>query len=293
MLAGMFAVMGILVAFLALVLWLVWPPLAQGFLALLVLALGYALAVEPYWVDFRSVSVGVRDLPPRFEGLVLAHLSDLHLGFAVSTGWLRRVFAEVVRRGPDAVVLTGDLFIGGSRGIQRGSEALPLLEAPLGVYAVLGNHDYFADTEALLEALRAARIRTLRNEAIPLEREGERLWLAGLDDLGTGHDDLEQALGGVPEGAPVVLLSHSPDAVEEASDRQVPLMLSGHTHGGQVCLPFWGAVFCFSRFYRRYVDGLFQVGPTALYVNRGLGKALLPLRFLCRPEVTLLTLRRH
>jgi predicted MPP superfamily phosphohydrolase len=287
----MLVVLAVLLAVVTLVLWLVWPPLAQAFLVLVVLALGYAHAVEPYWVQYREVEVGLKDLPPVWEGLRISLISDLHLGFAVSSGWLRRVFSEVTERQSDLILLAGDLLAGGTAGVPRAAQRLALLRAPLGVCAVLGNHDYYADTEALLETLRSVGVRLLRNQALCLEREGQRLWLVGLDDPGTGHDDLDLALNLVPDGAPAILLCHNPDAVEEVSERAVGLMLSGHTHGGQVCLPGLGQVFCFSRFYRRYSSGLFWVGPTALYVTRGLGKALLPFRFLCRPEVTLLTLR--
>lgn len=289
---GMVLVAVLLAAFVTLTLWLVWPPLARGFLVALVLALGWAYAVEPYWVDYREVEVGVPDLPSAWDGLRIAHLSDFHLGFSPGPSFLRRVLEEVKARKPDMVAHTGDFFSGQSTGVPAGAELFGQMQADLGVFGVLGNHDYFADTGALLGVLDTARVRLLRNGAVPLERDGSRLWIAGVDDLSTGHDDLDGTLREVPPGEPTLLLSHSPDLVEEASDRAISLMLSGHTHGGQVCLPFLGPVFCFSRFYKRYASGRFQVGPTTLYVNRGLGQALLPFRFLCRPEVTFLTLRR-
>lgn len=289
--AAMLAVAALIVGVSTLALWLLWPPLAHGFLVLAVLAAGWARAVEPFWVDWREVEIGVRGLPAPWEGVRIAHVSDTHFGFPPSPGWMGRVLEQVRARRPDLLVHTGDFLSGQTTGVPPGAELLTGLDAPLGAFGVLGNHDHFADTQSLLGVLERGRLRLLRNEAVGLEREGTRLWVAGVDDLGTGHDDLEAALREVPAGEPVVLLSHSPDLVEEASDRAVSLMLSGHTHGGQVCLPLWGPVFCFSRFYKRYAAGLFQVGPTSLYVNRGLGMALLPLRFLCRPEVTLLTLR--
>jgi predicted MPP superfamily phosphohydrolase len=289
--ATMVGLVVVLVLVVFLLLWLICPPLAQTFLVLVVLALGYAHAVEPFWVDFQMVSVGIRGMPRIWEGTRVVLLSDLHLGFAASAGWLRRVFAQVLEHRPDLIVLTGDLFAGGTRGIPKEAAELAALRAPLGTFAVLGNHDHFAQTSAVRRALEDARITLLSNQAIPLQRGGERLWLAGVDDLGTGHDDLEETLRAIPDGEATILLCHNPDLVEEVSEHQVPLMLSGHTHGGQVCLPFLGPVYCFSRFYRRYAAGLFQVGPTSLYVNRGLGKALLPIRFLCRPEVTVLDLR--
>lgn len=289
---GMVLVAVLMAALATLVLWLVWPPLARAFLVLTILALGWAYAVEPYWVEYRDLEVGIPDLPAAWEGLRIAHVSDFHLGFSPGPGFMRRVLDEVKARKPDLIAHTGDFFSGQSTGVPKGAELLAGLQADLGVYGVLGNHDYFADTDALLGVLDAARVRLLRNGALPLERDGSRLWVAGVDDLSTGHDDLEATLREVPPGEPTLLLSHSPDLIEEASDRAVSLMLSGHTHGGQVCLPFLGPVFCFSRFYKRYASGRFQVGPTTLYVNRGLGNALLPFRFLCRPEVTFFTLRR-
>ncbi len=287
----MVVLVAVVVIGISVLLWWIHPTLARIFWALVVLAMGYAYAVEPFWVEFRTLPVQVRGLPETWEGTRVALLSDLHLGFAASGGWLRRVFAQVGELQPDLIVLTGDLFAGGTRGTPREASQLAALRAPLGVFAVLGNHDHFAETAAVRRALEEAGIRLLSNQAVPLHRGAGRAWLIGVDDVGTGHDDLEEALSAVPEGEASILLCHNPDLVEEVSERQVPLMLSGHTHGGQVCLPILGPVYCFSRFYRRFAAGLFQVGGTRLYVNRGLGKALLPFRFLCRPEVTILLLR--
>jgi predicted MPP superfamily phosphohydrolase len=273
-------------------LWLLWPPLARAFLALAAAGLLYAYAVEPAWVEFRHLELQMPELPEAWDGLRLAQLSDFHLGMAMPAGRLRAVLERVNQFQPDLIVHTGDFFSGQSRGRPPGTEHLGGLRAPLGVYGVLGNHDYFCETPQLLAALDEAGVRLLRNEAVALTTERGVLWLAGVDDQSTGHDDLDQALRQVPPGQFTILLSHSPDLIEEVSDRGVALMLSGHTHGGQVCLPIYGPIFCFSRFYKRYSDGLFRVGPTTLYVNRGLGLALLPFRFFCRPEVTLFTLRR-
>ncbi len=272
-------------------------PLRLGCLALLALFFGlllYARYVEPYWLRVYDQPVTITSLPPAYDGLRIVQLSDLHLGPWISLPYLNRALALANSLSPDLIVLTGDYVRKDPRYITPVYHALAQLHAPVGVYGVLGNHDQWED-ETLVrtrQEMAQAGIVELTNTGVALDRNGQRLGLAGVADLWTGQPDPEQALASVPPGVPVILLSHNPDVVEQVRDPRVALMLSGHTHGGQVNLPLLGTPVVPSRHGSKYAAGLVRVGPTQLYINRGIGMAVLPFRLRCRPEITLLTLHR-
>ncbi len=164
---------------------------------------------------------------------------------------------------------------------------LASLQGPLGVYACLGNHDYWTDPDAIARALGRAGVRVLRNEGVEV---AEGLWVAGLDDVWEGQPSLDMALKGMPSDAATVVIVHEPDYADEVTaDGRVMLMVSGHTHGGQVRLPLLGPPIL-PYLGQRYPAGLYTLGDMTLYVSRGVGLISPPVRFNCRPEVTLLTL---
>jgi hypothetical protein len=138
--------------------------------------------------------------------------------------------------------------------------------------------------------LRQAGIQVLRNRAVPLERDGKRIWLAGVDDVLAGVDDLDEALRGVPAAEAVILLVHEPDFADQAATYPVDLQLSGHSHGGQVRFPFVGALYL-PKLARKYPLGLRHIGRLKLYTNPGVGTLRIPVRWNCPPEVTLIRLR--
>ncbi|MCB9960343.1 MAG: metallophosphoesterase [Rhodospirillaceae bacterium] len=262
---------------------------------------GYALAVEPY---LRLV-VTPYDLPlAGWSGppLTIAALADLHICEPYMTAdRVAEIVAATDRLGADLVVLLGDF----ARGIARfGAEdvavdawaaALAGLSAPLGVYAVLGNHDWWSGPDVVRAGLRAAGIVLLENAAVKLEARGHRLWLAGLGDqwaFGSqrGVDDLPGTLAQVRDGDPVVLLVHEPDIFPRVPPR-VAVTLAGHTHGGQVRIPFYGPVVVPSRFGARFAYGHIVEGGRPLIVSGGLGMTGLPIRFGVPPEIVLVTLR--
>ena len=274
-------------------------PGRKAVLVALVVALGtalgaiyrYAFFAEPRQVVVEGVSVPLSCLPPTFSGLRLVQVSDLHIGPAVDAGIVRAGLAQALALEPDAIVLTGDYVSSLSHGEAATLEAkLSRLAAPMGVYAVLGNHDHWTRPTAVGEAIRRAGVTLLRNEAVALRRGDAVLYLAGVDDVWEGQADLARALAEVPPGACTILLAHEPDYADEvASDGRVALQLSGHSHGGQVRLP--GLPRVLPTLARRYPEGLRKVGEMYLYTNRGLGMANLPLRFNCPPEITLIELR--
>jgi predicted MPP superfamily phosphohydrolase len=257
-----------------------------------VVALGGA-ANERHHPRVRRVQVAVPHLPVALAGLTICHLTDFHLGPLVEADFLHAAVATASGLGADVVVLTGDYLSGAAPADIAGcGEPFRGLQPPLGVYAVLGNHDYWCgDPDGVTRSLTAAGVRVLRNQAAPLHRSGAALWLVGVEDVWGGHADLKAALREVPGGVPAVLLCHAPDFADEAADSPVAVQLSGHTHGGQVRLPGVGPL-VLPRYGRRYDAGLLPVagGARMVYVNVGLGVIFPPLRLNCPPEIALLTL---
>ena len=265
-----------------------------------VAAAAYGGLDERTHVTVRQVVVALERLPEAFDGLTIAQLSDFHYHPYFSAGVIRKAVALTAELKPDLVALTGD-FVTVSEfhkyDPKAAEEAAPCAEllAPLkptlGTFAVLGNHDSHTNPGLVTEALSARGIRVLHNASVPLERSGARLWIAGVGDVLTGFADLKATLASVPAGEPSLLLAHEPDFADHSSRFQVDLQLSGHSHGGQVCLPLIGPPFL-PTMGRKYPRGLRRVRQTALYTNVGLGTIVAPIRILAQPEVTLLTLRR-
>jgi predicted MPP superfamily phosphohydrolase len=227
----------------------------------------------------------------------IVQLSDLHL-HRISRAY-RMAIDAIRKEHPSLVVITGDL-------VDRADETaeclafLTELRAAAGapVVVVPGNWDHRAfptrqSIAAWHERLQAETgIRVLVNQNVVLRRGGDRIWLVGTDDPYFGHADLDASFKGVPNTAFALVLTHAPEAFEELAQRPAArLVLAGHTHGGQVRLPFIGAVRVPSRYGTRFARGLFKLGDTFFYVNAGMGMSHLPVRFLCRPELTVLTLK--
>ncbi|WP_439625123.1 metallophosphoesterase [Gemmata sp.] len=235
--------------------------------------------------------VAVPNLPPAFEGKTVAVLADLHHGPFVGIDFIREAVALTNSLNPDLIALVGDYaHTGGRTDIELPPclDALSALSAPLGVFAVPGNHDMQRGGAVYRDVISATPLRDLTNRHAEVTLDGQRLWLAGVDDLWWGKPSLTAALAGVPTGAAVVLLSHNPDFAEQAPDPRVGLILSGHTHGGQVYLG--KAPWVPSRFGEKYRQGLVQGPASQVFVSRGLGEAGVPLRMNVPPEVCLLTL---
>jgi predicted MPP superfamily phosphohydrolase len=223
--------------------------------------------------------------------MTIAQLSDIHFGPLVDPAFIRHAVDVTLGLGPDLIVLTGDYLSRRTDEEPRLIQSeLGRLAAPEGVWAVLGNHDIYYWDKPTVCALEAARIRVLRNANTALRRAGDRLWLAGVDDVTKRKHDLARALNGIGRDEAVITLVHEPDFADEvAQDGRVGLQLSGHSHGGQVCFPLLGPL-RLPLHARKYPRGLYRVGGLWLYTNRGLGVMGLPVRLNSRPEVTLFTL---
>lgn len=254
-------------------------------------AAGYSLKIEPRWLRVVSRTLRLPRLPAAFDGFRLAQISDLHFGRAVDPDYLIAACERTTALKPDAIAVTGD-FVSTLVDDQadRVATAVSRLRAPLGVYATLGNHDWWNSAAIVRSAVTQGGATLLTNTSLPLERGSARLHLAGVDDIWEAQHDLAAALSAVPSGEAVVLLAHEPDYADTvAADGRVDLMLSGHSHGGQVRLPVRGAP-VLPALGRKYPAGWYQIGGLQLYTNRGLGTSDLAVRFNCPPEITLFTL---
>ncbi len=251
----------------------------------------YGWLWEPFDYEVTETVVPVRGLPGAFEGFRVAQVSDVHHSGMVPVEEVRRVVELANAARPDLVALTGDYTTKRAGFIEPCAEVLGELRAPEGVWAVLGNHDHYTDAELTTRALKRRGIEVLANANTELRRGGESLRLAGVDDLGWGKADLGRALRGIEEGRASLLLSHEPLVFDMPKARGVSLVLSGHTHGGQVCLPIVGAP---ARLFAplKYLRGLYEQEGSRLYVSRGTGMIGLPVRIGARPEVALLRLER-
>jgi predicted MPP superfamily phosphohydrolase len=255
---------------------------------------GYAYGLEPDWLAVERVAVRVPHLPLPLHGLTIAHLSDLHWGPYTGQREIRSAVQACQALSPDLIVLTGDYVVHSAEYAVPCARELATLRAPLGIFAILGNHDYWTDVEVVTAQLHVAGMTLLRNSAQRLDLGGSAsLWLVGLDDVWEERHDLEAALSAVPLDQPVLLLVHEPDFADRVAQvpHQVWLQLSGHSHGGQVNLPLLGRPIL-PWLGRKYPAGLQTVPQSALqvYTSRGIGVIAPPIRFNCRPEVALLTL---
>lgn len=251
------------------------------------------MACDDRW-DLKTsrLELRLKGLGRKLDGFKIVHLTDLHRGPLVPESFIEYVVERANDLQPDLTVLTGDYVSRSSYHMSSCAQCLSKLSAPFGVVAVLGNHDYWTDAKEVTRRLKEmAQIRVLRNQAIYIFVEDAALSIAGLDDPVTAHDDIEQTLAGTPSDVPTVLLAHTPDIIEKAAENHVELVLAGHTHGGQIAVPGFGPVIANSRYGRRYASGLKRLGGTAIYTNRGVGMAVLPIRINCPPEVALITLR--
>lgn len=250
----------------------------------------YAALLEPRWLQLRRVGIHIRTMPDSLEGLRIGLLSDLHVTGGRSVAVTRRAAAMLMAERPELIALTGD-FAEDEEGLTAALEALAGLSAPLGIFAVPGNHDHVAGIRAwhrLVE--RAPDIRDLTNRYEAIEHRGARLCIGGVDDLYEGEPRL--LLPPPEERELTILLAHSPDQAEHCRRGYdaVDLVVSGHTHAGQVRLPFLPAPVNSARRRDLYEEGLRRRPWTQVYTSRGVGTSGLPFRFFARPEVTVLTL---
>ena len=249
-----------------------------------------AALTEPYLLTIEHHAIQLAKLPQAFDGFRIVHLSDIHHSPFTSREQIERAVETANRLKPDIIALTGDYISHDRRYAAPCAELLGRLRARHGVFAVLGNHDHWTDAALITDLFRAEGITVLVNQGMRFEQRGEAFWLAGVDDTMVGLEDLSLALAGARESEMKLLLAHNPIILRRAARAHVDLVLSGHTHGGQV--KFRSEQAASGKPRRRLLRGLGRQGETQIYVTRGLGTVVLPIRYGCPPEVSLLELRR-
>lgn len=256
-----------------------------------------AASVEPYQQEVIRQPIRLTHLPTAFHGFRIVQLSDIHHSSFLDEGDIDTAVQRVNALAPDLIALTGDYVSHTREYIAGCARALGRLQAKHGVMAVLGNHDHWTDGEMMAQALTAEGIRVLCNEHVRIRQDDAQICLAGIDDLMVNRDDLSAALAGTTRRETRILLAHNPAIIREAARAGVDLVLSGHTHGGQIN---WQLLIgrndsrisrWLRRPSRRFMRGHAVIGTTQLYVNRGLGTVVVPLRYGCPPEITLLELQ--
>ena len=279
------------------------------FLGLVLLVLLIQGLLEPYRLVIDKIDGPVPGLPKRWQGARVVLLADFQVGlFMDNRATVRRAVARTLALQPELVLVAGDFIHDTKRGIKPVTEILaPLIKAGIPTFAVLGNHDYAMPTvrdpenralaENLERALQDMGIRVLHNQSIALEKDGETLYLVGIGSHVPQDDDPERAFAEVPEGAPRLVLMHHPDTYAEIAAQKAPLAFAGHTHGGQVRLPFASgrSFLTWLRDGQNYnADWAKRYGKAGnrLYITRGIGCSVAPIRLNCPPELTLITLKR-
>jgi predicted MPP superfamily phosphohydrolase len=244
---------------------------------------------EPYQLAVEQHAIGLKRLPRELDGFRIVQLSDIHHSPFTGREQVERAVEVANSLQPDVIALTGDYVSHEREYVQPCAEMLGKLRARRGVYAVLGNHDNWVDAELVTDLFGLAGIKVLNNEGMRFEDKGASFWLAGVNDTMVGLEDLPLALAGSAADEMKLLLAHNPVILRRAARAGVDLVLSGHTHGGQVTLRSERSAS--GRVRRRILRGLGRRGETQIYVTRGLGTVVLPVRYGSLPEVSALTLR--
>jgi predicted MPP superfamily phosphohydrolase len=252
----------------------------------------YASLIAPHNYEVTETNIFIKDLPERFQDFRITQLTDIHHSRIVDLGEVRRVVDLARQTKPDLIALTGDYTTTYRRFIEPCAEALGELNAPEGVWAVLGNHDHYTDPELTTRALERHHIALLNNANTTIRRGPDALQLAGIDDWSWAGTDWLRAYNGLDRKLPSILLSHQPIVLDLEEAQAASLIVSGHTHGGQIKLPFIGAPARYATVGMKYASGLFRRGQTQLYVSRGTGVIGLPVRLGVRPEIAVLRLQR-
>lgn len=256
----------------------------------------YAHNIEPKLLDEKSITVKHAKIPKSFESFKIIQFSDTHLGFQYNLTQLKKVIKHINSLQPDMIFFTGDLM--DAPNLYVNPEAIiPVLKelnAPFGKYAVYGNHDHGGyGSELYKDIMKKSDFHLLLNQAKKIKLINKSsIYIIGIDDAMLGKPDIEKALQNVPNDSYKILLSHAPDLADQAHPYGIELQLSGHSHGGQIKIPFLGALVT-PPYGEKYKEGYYTIGrnrPLTLYVNRGLGTTRLPFRFLSRPELTIITL---
>jgi len=276
-----------------------WAKRLRVSLSAIILLIGllifYGFLIEPGRLVVHQQTIQIANWPSELNGLKVAVLSDIHVDdWFVNERKVRTIVERTNQLQPELIVILGD-YMSGNGMVRRQVEPrvfapiLKELRAPLGVYSVLGNHDWWYDGEKVRQELEQSGIKVLENETAQINARNISLWLVGLSDLWTRSQRINETVEKVPQGEPIIALAHNPDIFPRLP-KHVPLLLAGHTHGGQVRFPFIGTVVQSSDLGDRYSRGHIFENNHDLFVTTGIGTSILPVRFGVTPEIVLLTL---
>ena len=256
-------------------------------------------------IDITRKTITIPNLPQSFKGTTITLASDIHSGPYMSEEELRHIVKTINSLGSDMILLPGDFVTSNRNEVEGIAETFHELSAPMGVFATTGNHEYYVDVDLVCDVLDESKIKVLRNDNHIFEKNGEKLYLLGIDDMdadgikahldGKESEHISAVFKGVPDTAATIFMNHKPYRFDEYSHMNVGLMLSGHTHGGQIVFArVFDTTLSFSRVASKYVEGLYthenDKRTSQMYVSRGLGTVALPMRFNCPPEITQITL---
>ncbi|MDQ0270669.1 metallophosphoesterase [Cytobacillus purgationiresistens] len=256
----------------------------------------YARDIEPKLLEINQHTIKHPSIPKSFHNIKIVQFSDIHLGFHYDLTQLKKLINKINEFEPEIIIFTGDLMDEPNK-YNRTEMVAPLLselKASIGKYSIYGNHDHGGyGSDIYKTIMNEAGFDLLLNESRIIKNEDEKIYLSGIDDAMLGRPDIKAAVADIPNDSYHIFLSHAPDLADGASSFNVNLQLSGHSHGGQIQVPFIGALVK-PPYGERYYEGFYEIGqtdPLLLYVNRGIGTTRLPFRFLCRPELSVFTLQ--
>jgi uncharacterized protein len=261
--------------------------------------IGHTTLGEPREFKVETVPINIRRLPAAFSGFRIAQISDIHMGGWMNVDRFQQVADLVMAQKPDVLLITGDFLKGhrfteaAKQGLKDLKKVLRPLAAVIPSFAVLGNHDYYTNPNAIREMLRQCKITDLTNAVFTLKREGENLHLCGVDDIRHGKVRLEDVTSQLGDGGVAILLVHEPDFADiSAATGKFDLEISGHSHGGQIVIPFFGPpVLPLSG--QKYPSGMYKVGNMLQYTSRGVGTDRLAIRINCPPEIPIFVLKNE
>jgi predicted MPP superfamily phosphohydrolase len=255
------------------------------------LAAGYPVFIERYLIQINTYKIQVPNLPQEFHNFKILHLTDLHFGFLTPESIIEYVVEKSNILEKDIIVCTGDYIHerNNTDQIDRVWPILNKLEAKSGVFSVLGNHDHWGDFERSLYRLEKSG-QNIRHRVRSIERNNSRIWIGGAGDLWEDRLEIDETFHDVPQNEFKILLAHNPDTADHKFETKIDLMISGHTHGGQVSIPLLGPLILPVK-NKRYSSGYIKTADTNLFISKGIGWAVLPIRFNCLPEIAILELQ--
>ncbi|MDL4842158.1 metallophosphoesterase [Aquibacillus rhizosphaerae] len=254
----------------------------------------YAKEIEPSLLTIQEEVISSKKIPLTFNNFKIAQFSDTHIGFHYTNDQFNQLVKTINKQKPDCVVFTGDLVDMPNKfdWNEEIVQSLINIQAPYGKFWIYGNHDHGGyGTDIVKDVMEKGGFTLLQNNHSIVKKNNSKFILVGLDDVMLGKPDIKEALTGVNPHYYTILLVHEPDFADTTKNYPVDVQISGHSHGGQIQIPFFGYIYT-PHLAEKYVEGKYSVGghPLQLFVSRGIGTTRLPYRFLCRPEITIFTL---